>query len=209
MIIIDGHISRIIEIPRTGRKILNSSAPLQDCGSIFALSGLPLIRFKLARIWRHAFSAPRSGIFSSPAGQVQSAARWHIAGYAWLWPVPNVRVMVGLVFLVGALFPDALVIHAPGVGEHTGLTHRPETLFNTRTFRTGFFFRWVNWNMTYHWSSHLSWSAFYRLPGPHRKWRKISVSTCRPHLIFAHWQQFRRCLPAVLNPRSVTPTRPS
>ena len=34
-----------------------------------------------------------------------------------------------------------------GLGEHTGLTHRPETLFNTRTFRTGFFFRWVNWNI--------------------------------------------------------------
>ena len=57
-----------------------------------------------------------------------------------------------------------------GLGEHTGLTHEPNTLWNTRTLKTNAFMRWVNWNMTYHTVHHTFPSVpFYRLPVLHRE----------------------------------------
>ena len=83
-----------------------------------------------------------------------------------------------------------------GLGEHTGLPHRPETLFNTRTFRTGFFFRWVNWNMTYHCVHHtFPGVPFYRLPALHREVEKnLGFNLPTSSYLSLHWQQFRALL---------------
>jgi fatty acid desaturase len=82
--------------------------------------------------------------------QLVLAARWQLVGYAaiaaqWFYWLQ-------------------------GLGEHTGLTHRPNTLLNTRTFKTNAFMRWIHWNMTYHTVHHTYPSVpFHALPRLHEE----------------------------------------
>jgi hypothetical protein len=65
------------------------------------------------------------------------AARWHLVGYAAIassaialessWPV---------IYWLGPTLCTKWFYWFQGLGEHTGLTHRPNTLLNTRTFTT-------------------------------------------------------------------------
>ena len=53
--------------------------------------------------------------------------------------------------------------------EHSGLTHAPDTLINTRTIRTNPVLRWLLWNMPYHTVHHtFPGVPFFRLPELHR-----------------------------------------
>ena len=73
-------------------------------------------------------------------------------------------------YWLGPLVATRWVYWLQGLGEHGGLTHEPHTLWNTRTLKTNFFIRWVNWNMTYHTVHHTFPSVpFYRLPELHRE----------------------------------------
>ena len=165
---------------------------------LLALSGLPLIRFKLARIWRHAFVSGQEWYLSArQQRQVVSAARWHIAGYT----LALVSALVFnswwvLYFWWGPFFLMRWSYMLQGLAEHTGLTHRPETLLNTRTIRAGFFFRWVNWNMTYHCVHHtFPGVPFYRLPALHREVEKnLGFELPAIPYLALHWQQLRALL---------------
>ncbi len=119
---------------------------------LLALSGLPLIRSKLKRIWRHAFiGTDERYLTASQKQDVKQAARWHVAGYvAALGSALVLQSWWVLVFWWGPFFLMRWSYMLQGLGEHTGLTHQPHTLWNTRTFSTNWFMRWVNWNMTYH-----------------------------------------------------------
>jgi fatty acid desaturase len=103
---------------------------------------------------------------NSQRREVIMEARLHLAGY-------------GLIFLASVFFHSwAVVIFwlAPmlllkcvhqlqNVGEHTGLTHEPDTLRNTRTLMGPGPVRWLIWNMTYHAAHHTYPSVpFHALP---------------------------------------------
>ena len=136
------------------------------------LTGFPLVWSKVTGIFRHAFVGADEW-FMTPAQRrrVVRAARWHVAGYAlagasavaltsW-WP---------LYYWWGPFVLMRWTYVLQGLGEHTGLTHEPNTLLNTRTLKTNAFMRWVNWNMTYHTVHHTFPSVpFFRLPQLHRE----------------------------------------
>ena len=60
------------------------------------------------------------------------------------------------------------------ITEHTGLTHEPDTIHNTRTIRTWPILRWMAWNMQYHTAHHtFPGVPFYNLAALHRELRPI------------------------------------
>ena len=134
---------------------------------LWALSGVPNIIGRGALLWNHS----RGHVDEWYATDTQRAvmvrsARWHVGLYAliiassaWMqswWP---------LYLWFGPWAAMRWSYWMQGLIEHGGLSHEPLTLINTRTFRTNWFMRWVNWNMTYH-TLHHTFPAvpFYRLP---------------------------------------------
>ncbi len=102
---------------------------------------------------------------------VVRAARWHLFGYGVVafsavffnsaWP---------LIYWVGPIMCTKWVYWLQGLQEHLVLTHAPDTLHNTRTSKTNFLMRWLNWNMTYH-TVHHAFPAvpFHALPKLNRE----------------------------------------
>jgi fatty acid desaturase len=161
---------------------------------LLALSGFPLIRSKLKRIWCHAFiSANEWYLTPSQQQDVKQAARWHVTGYAVaLGSALVLQSWWVLVFWWGPFFLMRWSYMLQGLGEHTGLTHQPHTLWNTRTFSTNWFMRWVNWNMTYHCVHHtFPGVPFYRLPTLHREVeQQLGYALPSTSYTKLHWRQF-------------------
>ena len=161
---------------------------------LLALSGFPLIRSKLKRIWCHAFiSADEWYLTPSQQQDVKQAARWHVTGYAVaLGSALVLQSWWVLVFWWGTFFLMRWSYMLQGLGEHTGLTHQPHTLWNTRTFSTNWFMRWVNWNMTYHCVHHtFPGVPFYRLPTLHREVeQQLGYALPSTSYTKLHWRQF-------------------
>ena len=161
---------------------------------LLALSGFPLIRSKLKRIWCHAFiSADEWYLTPSQQQDVKQAARWHVTGYAVaLGSALVLQSWWVLVFWWGPFFLMRWSYMLQGLGEHTGLTHQPHTLWNTRTFSTNWFMRWVNWNMTYHCMHHtFPGVPFYRLPTLHREVeQQLGYALPSTSYTKLHWRQF-------------------
>ncbi len=104
-------------------------------------------------------------------GKVIAEARWHVAGYAAI-------ALLSLVFqswlAVELWLAPMLVTKAfhqlQNIGEHTGLTHHPDTLRNTRTLTGPAWLRWLMWNMSYHTAHHtFPGVPFHALPALHRE----------------------------------------
>ena len=161
---------------------------------LLALSGFPLIQSKLKRIWRYAFiSANEWYLTPSQQQDVKQAARWHVTGYAVaLGSALVLQSWWVLVFWWGPFFLMRWSYMLQGLGEHTGLTHQPHTLWNTRTFSTNWFMRWVNWNMTYHCVHHtFPGVPFYRLPTLHREVeQQLGYALPSTSYTKLHWRQF-------------------
>ncbi len=133
----------------------------------------PSFHFHRAKaVLRQAFGhAPEPFLTGRQRRLVILAARWHLVGYAAIassavaleswWPV---------IYWLGPILCTKWFYWFQGVGEHTGLTHRPNTLLNTRTFKTNWFMRWINWNMTYHTVHHTFPNIpFHALPRLHEE----------------------------------------
>ena len=161
---------------------------------LLALSGFPLIRSKLKRIWCHAFiSADEWYLTPSQQQDVKQAARWHVTGSSVaLGSALVLQSWWVLVFWWGPFFLMRWSYMLQGLGEHTGLTHQPHTLWNTRTFSTNWFMRWVNWNMTYHCVHHtFPGVPFYRLPTLHREVeQQLGYALPSTSYTKLHWRQF-------------------
>ncbi|MGH6953371.1 MAG: fatty acid desaturase [Alphaproteobacteria bacterium] len=139
---------------------------------LWTLSGLPYFYYRTLAIVRHARGrAPESFLTEDQRRGVIVSARWHLAGYAAIavsavaleswWPV---------VYWLGPMVATKWVYYLQGLGEHTGLTHAPHTLQNTRTFKTNAFLRWAHWNMVYHTVHHTFTNVpFHRLAELHRE----------------------------------------
>jgi len=101
---------------------------------------------------------------------VVAEARWHLAGYV---AIAVVSVALGswiaVIYWVGPLLLTKWTHQTQNLIEHTGLTHAPDTLANTRTITTIAPLRWLTWNMVYH-SAHHTFPGvpFHALPALHR-----------------------------------------
>ena len=139
---------------------------------VWMLSGLLYYVQRVRLVLRLAGgSAPEWYLTTRQRRQVIVSARWHLAGYAAIaasavalgswWPVT---------YWLGPLVCMHWSYRLQGTAEHTGLTHAPNTLLNTRTLKTNAFMRWLHWNMTYH-TVHHTYPAvpFHALPLLHRE----------------------------------------
>ena len=153
---------------------INERAPYRDAWSyLVALAGIvSLWPVRVRPLVMYAAGVARDPFV--PAAQrpvLVAVARWHMAGYALIaahalatqswWPV---------YYWLGPMLLMRWTYLLQGLGEHTGLTHEPNTLLNTRTLATGPFMRWLNWNMTWH-TVHHTFPAvpFHRLGELHRE----------------------------------------
>ncbi|MBL94414.1 MAG: hypothetical protein CFH06_01904 [Alphaproteobacteria bacterium MarineAlpha3_Bin5] len=70
-----------------------------------------------------------------------------------------------LTYWIAPLFTTKIFQNVQNITEHTGLSHNPDTVHNTRTIDTWWIFKWMAWNMQYH-TAHHTFPAvpFYNLP---------------------------------------------
>ena len=159
------------------------------------MSGLPLIKSKLSGVLRHAFvGSDESYMTQSQRRGVVKAARWHVAGYTLvLTSALMLESWSVLYYWWGPFFLMRWSYMLQGSGEHTFLTHEPNTLLNTRIFRTNIFMHWVNWNMTYHSIHHTFPSVpFFRLPALSREIEgNLGFELTGAPYFALHWQLFK------------------
>ena len=134
---------------------------------LWVLSGIPNIIGRGVGLWTHC-SGKVDEWYITPAqrAEIVRCARWHAGIYA---AIVLHAVWIGSWWPLYMWFGPWVLMRwhywMQGVLEHGGLTHEPLTLINTRTFRTSWFMRWVNWNMSYHTLHHTFPSVpFFRLP---------------------------------------------
>ena len=96
-------------------------------------------------------------------------SRLHLVAYA-LVALASVwfETCVAVIYWIGPLFLTKVFQNVQNITEHTGLTHEPDTVHNTRTIKTWWVFRWMAWNMQYH-TAHHTFPAvpFHKLPELH------------------------------------------
>jgi fatty acid desaturase len=136
------------------------------------MSGLPFFYSRLRSLVLHARGKVNGWYLTDREKQlIATATRWHCVGYAAIagialwqqswWP---------LTCWLGPYVCMKWVYWLQGLQEHLGLTHRDNTLLNTRTSDTNPIMRWLNWNMTYH-TVHHTFPAvpFHALPSLQRE----------------------------------------
>ena len=171
--------------------------PMESLGQyLLFLSGLPLIRFKSMRILKHALGrADDWYLGDAQRRSVIRCARWLVAGYAAvLLSAVAMQSWWPLYYWIGPFVLMRWTYMLQGAAEHTGLTHEPNTLWNTRTLDTNAFMRWVNWNMTYHGAHHTFPSVpFHRLPELHREIEaRLGCRLPSSSYFRLHWEHIRR-----------------
>jgi len=102
---------------------------------------------------------------------VIAEARWHIAGYgAIVFASLVFQSWLAVEFWLAPMLLTKWFHQLQNIGEHTGLTHIPDTLKNTRTLEGPAVMRWLMWNMSYHTAHHtFPGVPFHRLPDLHRE----------------------------------------
>ena len=141
-------------------------------GSYLAsLSGLAYWPTRFRILLRHAAGrAPEPYLSDDQRRAVIAEARWHFAGYAAIAAAAAAfQSWIPVMYWVAPLLLTKWTHQTQNLIEHTGLSHAPDTLANTRTITTTAFLRWLVWNMTYH-SVHHTFPGvpFHALPELHR-----------------------------------------
>ena len=119
---------------------------------LWMMSGLPFFIGRVKSLFRHASAKVADWYLSEPQRNlVIRAARWHLLGYALIFVVAvSMHSWWPVTMWLAPYMCTKWVYWIQGLQEHLGLTHAPNTLLNTRTSKTNWFMRWLNWNMTYH-----------------------------------------------------------
>ncbi len=172
--------------------------PFTSAGQyLLMFSGIQLLEFRFRMLVRHARGDfPEWFLTGRQRRLIAKSSRWHLGLYAAIavaavaletwWP---------LTLWVLPYAATKWVYWMQGLGEHTGLTHEPNTLRNTRTFRTNWFMRWVNWNMTYHTVHHTYPGVpFFALPRLHREVEAAFGALPTDRYFRFHWGMVRALL---------------
>lgn len=96
-------------------------------------------------------------------------SRWHLLAYALVALLSIVfETWATVTYWIAPMFLTKVFQNVQNITEHTGLTHEPDTVHNTRTIKTWWIFRWLAWNMQYH-TAHHTFPAvpFHKLPELH------------------------------------------
>jgi fatty acid desaturase len=103
--------------------------------------------------------------------RVIAEARWYVAGYAAIALLSlALQSWAAVEYWLAPMLLTKWFHQLQNIGEHTGLTHVPDTLRNTRTLEGPAVMRWLVWNMSYH-TAHHSFPGvpFHQLPALHRE----------------------------------------
>lgn len=95
--------------------------------------------------------------------------RLHLLGYAAVAATSiYLETWAAVIYWIAPMFATKVFQNVQNITEHTGLTHLPDTVHNTRTIKTWWIFRWLAWNMQYH-TAHHTFPAvpFHNLPALH------------------------------------------
>jgi len=103
--------------------------------------------------------------------QVIAEARWHVAGYAAIALLSLAfRSWLAVELWLAPMVAMKWFHQLQNIGEHTGMTHRSDTLQNTRTLIVPAWVRWLMWNMPYHAAHHtFPGVPFHALPRLHHE----------------------------------------
>ena len=140
---------------------------------LIELTGWPATWGRFITTWRQALLGQADDWFLTESQRLSVivVARWQVAAYVLIaasaivlqswWP---------LYYWIGPYLCMRWTYWLEGFGEHTGLTHEPNTLLNTRTLKTNRLMGWLNWNMNFHTVHHTYPNVpFHRLPELHRE----------------------------------------
>ena len=173
--------------------------PFERVGQYLAfMSSVPFFYTRLRSLVLHALGDVQGWYLTEAQKRhITAATRWHWLGYAaiagsavWMeswWP---------LTCWIGPSVCTKWVYWIQGIQEHLGLTHRDNTLLNTRTSATNAIMRWLNWNMTYHTVHHtFPGTPFHALPDLHREVTAIYPYELPTSTYWSfHWGLFRSLL---------------
>ena len=149
---------------------LSGGAPFSLGGYLLYLFGLSYWLGLMRRLWRNALGKTTGEYFTTKQRRhIKLEARWHLVGYALIAVLSFVLENTAAWTLWLAPMLSTKVFHqVQNITEHTGASHDPNTLINTRTIKTWPVLRWMCWNMQFH-SAHHTYPAvpFFRLPELH------------------------------------------
>ena len=116
------------------------------------LSGVSYWWYLLVQLWRHARGRVSGDYFSAAQRRhIMLEARWHIAGYALVVALSvALESWAALILWLAPMLSTKVLHQVQNITEHTGVTHEPDTVHNTRTIATWPLLRWIGWNMQYH-----------------------------------------------------------
>jgi fatty acid desaturase len=102
---------------------------------------------------------------------VIAEARWCVAGYAAIAAVSLAfHSWIAVQYWLAPMLLTKAFHQLQNIGEHTCLTHVPDTLRNTRTLEGPAIMRWLMWNMSYHTAHHtFPGVPFHALPALNRE----------------------------------------
>ena len=142
-------------------------------GFLYDLSGVGYWERRFRTLLRIALGDTSFEDYLTPAQRrsVVREGRAHLAVYAGLVGLSvALQSWVLVIYWIAPLLLMKWTQQPQNLIEHTGLTHAPDTLVNTRTIVTNPVLRWLLWNMPYHTVHHtFPGVPFFRLPELHRR----------------------------------------
>jgi len=122
---------------------------------------------------------------------VIAEARWHVAGYASIAALSLAfHSWLAVEFWLAPMLLTKVFHQLQNVGEHTCLTHEPDTLKNTRTLKGPAIMRWLMWNMSYHTAHHtFPGVPFHLLPQLHHEIeQRLNAPLPSAGYLETHWE---------------------
>ena len=143
----------------------------------FTLGSYLLYLFGVSYWWRRGRTLLRQAAGIVPDGyltpsqrrHVTVEARVHLAGHVLVAAVSIAfESWLAVQLWLAPVLLTKVLHQVQNITEHTGVSHEPNTLHNTRTIKTWPVLRWMAWNMQYH-SAHHTYPAvpFHQLPALH------------------------------------------
>lgn len=150
-------------------ELISRGGPYTLWSYLFYLVGITYWSGRIQRLFIVASGDTADYFTEKQKKKVVAEHRWHLAGYALVAAASfYFESWAAVIYWIAPMFCMKVFQNVQNVTEHTGLTHLPDTVHNTRTIKTWWIFRWMAWNMQYH-TAHHTFPAvpFYNLPKLH------------------------------------------
>lgn len=153
-------------------ELLSRGGPYRLGGYLLYLLGITYWSGRWRTMVQHAMGdVPDYFLSDAQRRAVVLEERAYLLGYAAiavlsLW----FQSWAAVTYWLAPMLTTKILHQVQNITEHTGLSHEPDTVHNTRTIRTWPVLRWMAWNMQYH-AAHHTFPAvpFHKLPELHEE----------------------------------------